>query len=86
MEILRLLRPLRYKVTLVEGAVVRRSVELASNEVKRLMYGEIVEVRAFGHWWLWVLDTGTSGMTMRKYSRLTYMKDDCIQSLRAHVL
>ncbi|CAM9305440.1 unnamed protein product, partial [Sphacelaria rigidula] len=43
-EILRLLRPLRYKVTLVEGAVVRRSVELASNEVKRLMYGEIVEV------------------------------------------
>lgn len=43
-EIVKLLRPLRYKVSLAEGAVVRRSVELASNEVKRVSCGDVVEV------------------------------------------
>lgn len=47
MEIVRLLRPLWYKVSLVEGALVRRSVELASNEIKRVSYGEIVEVNRY---------------------------------------
>lgn len=45
-EIVKLLRPLRYKVSLAEGAVVRRSVELASNEVKRVSCGDVVEVSA----------------------------------------
>lgn len=43
-EIVRLLRPLRYRVTLPIGAVVRRTVELASSQVRVLAPGEVVEV------------------------------------------
>ncbi|CAN0545777.1 unnamed protein product, partial [Laminaria digitata] len=44
-EIVRLLRPLLYRVILPDGAVVRRTVELASSQVKTVAAGELVEVR-----------------------------------------
>lgn len=45
-EIVRLLQPLRYRVILEDGAVVRRTVELASSQVRTIQYGEIVNVSA----------------------------------------
>lgn len=46
MEIVRLLQPLFYRVVLEDGAVVRRTVELASSQVKTIAYGEVVQVSA----------------------------------------
>ncbi len=45
-EILRLLQPLRYRVVLRDGALVRRTVELASSQVKTIGYGHEVLVVA----------------------------------------
>lgn len=45
-EIVPLLQPLRYRVTLSDGAVVRRTVELASTLVTTIPPGEEVEVTA----------------------------------------
>lgn len=45
-EIVRLLQPLRYRIILGDGAVVRRTVELASSQVKTVRCGEIVNVSA----------------------------------------
>ncbi|CAN0109949.1 unnamed protein product [Scytosiphon promiscuus] len=45
-EIVRLLQPLMYRVVLEDGAVVRRTVELASSQVKTIAYGEVVQVSA----------------------------------------
>ncbi|CAM9277747.1 unnamed protein product [Hapterophycus canaliculatus] len=45
-EIVRLLQPLLYRVVLADGAVVRRTVELASGQVKTLAYGDVVQVSA----------------------------------------
>eukprot|EP00752_Nemacystus_decipiens_P003286 g3041.t1 len=45
-EIVPLLQPLRYRVILSDGAVVRRTVELASGQVKTLPRGEVVQVVA----------------------------------------
>lgn len=45
-EIVRLLQPLRYRVILQDGAVVRRTVELASTQVKTIQCGEVVNVSA----------------------------------------
>lgn len=45
-QIIPLIHPLRYRVILSDGAVVRRTVELASSQVKTLARGEVVEVVA----------------------------------------
>lgn len=45
-EIVPLLQPLKYRVILGDGAVVRRTVELASGQVKTIACGEVVEVAA----------------------------------------
>ena len=50
-EIVKLLRPLLYRVVLPDGAVVRRTVELASSQVKTVPAGETVEVRRQAHFW-----------------------------------
>ncbi|CAN0290508.1 unnamed protein product, partial [Ectocarpus sp. 8 AP-2014] len=45
-EIVKLLQPLQYRVVLPDGAVVRRTVELASSQVKTIAAGELVQVSA----------------------------------------
>lgn len=45
-EILRLIQPLRFRVVLLDGALVRRTVELASTQVKTIPYGQEVLVVA----------------------------------------
>ena len=62
-EIVRLLRPLLYRVVLPDGAVVRRTVELASGHVRTVASGEVVEVRDGGDGGVLTL-TSTHSLTL----------------------